>query len=87
MTNPLLDQWTTPYETPPFDLINITHFRPALEASINEASRSIEGITRNSESPTFENTIEALDRSCEKIGRIAAILFNLNNADILQKFI
>ena len=81
MINPLLDQWTTPYESPPFDLFDISHFRPALEASINEASISIEAIAENPELPTFQNTVEALDRCCEKTGKIAAILFNLNNAE------
>jgi peptidyl-dipeptidase Dcp len=81
MTNPLLDQWETPFGTPPFDLIEVSHFRPAINAAIDEASAEIEKIAGNKLKPTFRNTIEALEKCCEKTGRIAAVLFNLNNAE------
>ncbi len=85
MINPLLDKWRTPNETPPFDLIEVSHFRPAIEAAVREASAEIEKIAGNLEIPTFENSVDALDRCCEKTGRIAAILFNLNNADTTRE--
>lgn len=81
MINPLLDQWNTPYETPPFGQIRVSHFKPAIETAIAEASEAIKRIASSSEQPTFENSVAALDRCCEKTGRIAAILFNLNNAE------
>ncbi|HEY5469490.1 MAG TPA: M3 family metallopeptidase [Bacteroidales bacterium] len=80
MINPLLDKWNTPFETPPFDIIETAHFKPAIEVAINSASLEINSITENPDSPTFENTIAALDLSGEILGRISAILFNLNNA-------
>jgi peptidyl-dipeptidase Dcp len=81
MDNPILLHWDTPYETPPFDLIGINHFKPAAEEAIISAGREIDLITENPENPTFENTIAALDRIGEKLGKVSAVLFNLNSAE------
>lgn len=80
MINPLLNIWNTPFETPPFNIIETAHFKPAMEEAINSAEIEIKSITENPDSPTFENTIAALDFSGEILGRISSILFNLNNA-------
>ncbi len=81
MINPLSGKWSTPYETPPFHLIETSHFRPAVEEAIRSASAEIGIITENQEGPTFENTVAALERCGEKLARISAVLFNLNNAE------
>jgi len=81
MSNPLLESWRTPYETPPFHLITINHFRPAIDEAIRSASEEIRQITENPEPPTFENTVATLDNCGEKLGQISAILFNLNSAE------
>jgi peptidyl-dipeptidase Dcp len=81
MNNPLLQNWSTPFETPPFNLIEPAHFKPAIEEAIKSATLEIDGITGNSDAPTFENTIAALDLSGETLGRISSILFNLNSAE------
>ncbi len=81
MSNPLLDDWDSPWETPPFHLITTAGFRPAVEEAIKIALDEIKQITGNPDPPTFENTVAALDRSGQKLGRIAAILFNLNSAE------
>jgi peptidyl-dipeptidase Dcp len=81
MINPLLESWCTPFETPPFQLIEINHFRPAIEEAISFARKEIRLITENPEPPTFENTVVALDNCGEKLGQISSILFNLNSAE------
>ncbi len=81
MNNPLLDRWNTPFETPPFHLINPGHFRPAADIAIREALEEIVAIAENPEPPTFENTVAALDRSGSRLNRLATILFNLNSAE------
>ena len=81
MSNPLLEHWDTPWEAPPFHLIQIPHYRPAIEGAIKMALDEIELITVNPEPPNFENTVAALDRCGQKLGRISAILFNLNSAE------
>lgn len=81
MINPLLQRWETQYEAPPFNDIDISHFRPAAEEAIKEAAAEIEYISSNPVLPDFFNTIDALDRTGEKLDRITSILFNLNNAE------
>jgi len=81
MNNPLLAVWNTPFGTPPFNLIKIDHFRPAIEEAIRLAMQEIGSITENTGQADFENTVAALDRSGEKLGEITSILFNLNSAE------
>jgi len=79
--NPLLQQWNTPFGVPPFEKIKVAHFLPAIKASIEEGREEIDSIIKNPEPPTFANTIEALELSGKKLGRITSILFNLNSAE------
>jgi peptidyl-dipeptidase Dcp len=81
MINPLLQEWKTPFNTPPFPEIKTSHFKPAVEEAIRSSTEEINLITDNIEQPTFDNTIAALDRSGESLGRITSILFNLNSAE------
>jgi len=79
--NPLLGKWDTPFGSPPFDLIKTDHFKPAAEEAIRYASKEIEAVTSNPDPADFSNTIEALERAGETLGRIASVLFNLNSAE------
>ncbi len=81
MENPLLQKWNTPFETPPFQAIVTDHFRPAIEAAVETARQEINSITGNTDPPTFENTIAALERAGATLGKITPILFNLNSAE------
>jgi peptidyl-dipeptidase Dcp len=81
MSNPLLEHWDTPFDTPPFHLFEPGHFKPAIEEAIRSAAEEINRIAEKSESPTFENTVAALERSGELLGRISLTLFNLNSAE------
>jgi hypothetical protein len=80
MTNPLLSDFTTPFATAPFHLIKPEHFLPAVKGAITEAKQEIENI-KSQPLPSFENTIEALDRGGKRLGIISAIFFNLNSAE------
>ncbi|WP_179008740.1 M3 family metallopeptidase [Winogradskyella forsetii] len=73
--------FNTPYNTAPFSKIKTEDFMPAFKVAINKAKAEIDDITANSEAPTFENTIEALDYSGEELDRISSIFFNLNSAE------
>jgi peptidyl-dipeptidase Dcp len=81
MINPLLHAWDTPFGSPPFDKIHISHYKPAIRAAIRIASAEIKAITHNAEPPDFNNTIAALEKSGELIGKITSVLFNLNSAE------
>jgi peptidyl-dipeptidase Dcp len=79
--NPLLQEWKTPFNIPPFDLIRPGHFKPAVEYAIEEARREIDEIISSGEEPDFHNTVEALERAGSLLNRITPILFNLNSSD------
>jgi len=84
----LTSTFTTKHNTAPFSQIRIEDYKPAFEANITKARAEIDAIINNPESPTFENTIEALDFSGEALDRLSSIFFNLNSAetcDELQK--
>ncbi|APQ17903.1 M3 family metallopeptidase [Maribacter hydrothermalis] len=75
--NPLL----SPFDTAPFSQIKNEHFKPAFLQSIEDARAEIDAITNNTEAPTFENTIEALEFSGQQLDRISSVFFNLNSAE------
>ena len=71
----------TQYNTAPFSKIKNEDFLPAFKTAIESAKKEINVIVNNTEKPTFENTIEALDYSGEELDRISSIFFNLNSAE------
>jgi len=88
MGNPLLGEYKTPHGVPPFELIKTEHFVPAYVEAIKQNSDEIATIVNNSEAPTFENTIEALEYSGKLLSKINATFNNLNQSltsDEMQK--
>jgi len=85
MSNPLLAEWTTPFGLPPFDKISDDDFAPALDAALNEARANIAGIADNENEPSFENTIDALELSEEKLSRVLSTFYNLAGTDANPK--
>lgn len=81
MNNPLLKKFDTPFTTAPFSKIKNKHFKPAFVEGIKLAKEEIDDIINNSDVPTFENTIEALDFSGQILDRISSVFFNLNSAE------
>lgn len=79
--NPLLTHWHTVHNTVPFSKIALEHYAPAIETLITEAQNRIEAIAGNCEAPTFENTIEAYERSSDRLGLVCGVLFNLNSSN------
>ena len=80
MSNPLLTAFNTPFSTAPFTEILPSHYQPAFIEAIGEAKKEIEAIKLVT-LPTFENMVEALERSGKKLGIISSIFFNLNSAE------
>lgn len=80
-TNPFLTEWDTPYGIPPFEQISTTDYLPAIEAGIEQQEQEIEAITSNTEEPTFENTIEALEQSGSILAKVSGVLFNVTETD------
>ena len=88
--NPFLGEWETPYGIPDFNSIKEKHYLPAIEYGIRQQQSEIDAIIANSEAPTFENVVEAYERSGAVLGRVSAVLFNVSESDAtesLQKIV
>jgi peptidyl-dipeptidase Dcp len=81
--NPLLadpDTWGTPFNVLPLDKIRDEHYMPAMLEGMRAQKAEIAAIAGNPDSPTFENTIVALERSGSLLGRAASAFFPRNSA-------
>lgn len=79
--NPFLEEYTTPYQTPPFDKIKTEHYEPAMLEGMKQQDAEIEAIISNPEPPTFKNTVVTLERSGELLDRVVEVFFNLLEAE------
>ncbi len=86
--NPLIAEWNTPFEVPPFDKIKNSDFKPALLEGIKDHEKEIKDIVDDKSKPTFENVIVAIESSGELLNKVTTVLYNLTSAytnDDLQK--
>ncbi|MGE5679989.1 MAG: M3 family metallopeptidase [Bacillota bacterium] len=86
--NPLLKEWNTPFKTPPFSQIKTEDYLPAIEEAIKEHNLEIEAIVNNSKKPTYQNTIEAIEKSGSLLSRVNRVFNAMSTAitnDEMQK--
>ena len=81
MANPFFTPSSLPYGLPPFDQIRPEHFIPAYERAMRINLQEVNTITANPDSPNFDNTILALERSGDDLRRVSRVFGNLNGAD------
>ena len=89
-TNPFFTEWNTPYGIPDFEAVQEKHYVPAVEAGIRQQQSEIDAIIANQDVPTFENVVEAYERSGAILDRVIGVLFNLSETDgteSLQKIV
>jgi peptidyl-dipeptidase Dcp len=79
--NPLLQPWTGEYGLPPFARARPGHFAPAFEAAMREHLAEVGAIGDSSEPPSFDNTVDALDRAGRLFDRIAGLFYNLASSE------
>ncbi|MFV8355280.1 M3 family metallopeptidase [Flavobacterium sp. XS1P32] len=77
----LTSTFNTKHNTAPFAAIKLEDYKPAFIENIAAAKTEIDAIITNSDVPTFENTIVALDFAGEQLDRLSSIFFNLNSAE------
>lgn len=80
-SNPFLSEYNTPFEVPPFDKIQLEHYKPAFMQGMEEEAKEVEAIANNPEAATFENTIVALDQSGKLIRKVSSVFYGQNSAD------
>jgi len=73
LDNPLLADWTTPDEAPPFDHITPEHFRPAYARALADHEAEIAAITADPAPPSFDNTIAALELAGRTLSRVGDV--------------
>ena len=78
--NPFYSPSTLPFEAPDFDAISIEHYRPAFEEGMERELEEIDSIATNPDEPTFENTIVAMERAGQLLGRVSNVFYNLTSA-------
>jgi peptidyl-dipeptidase Dcp len=72
--NVLLADWKGPYEgVPPWDQSKPELYDVAIQVAIDELKREAAAIANNPESPTFANTIEASDKTGERISNVLSM--------------
>jgi len=86
--NPFLSEFNTPFNVPPFDKIEEAHYLPAFNEGMTQQNQEIKAIINNTEAPTFENTIEALEKTGALLTNVDYVFSNLKSAhtnDEIQK--
>ena len=77
--NPFLRVSQLQMSYPEFNLIRSEHYLPAFELGMKEHLREIREIVEQ-ETPTFENTIVALELSGQIYSRVARVFFSMSSA-------
>ncbi len=80
-SNPLLGEYRAYDQAPPFDEIQAEDYLPAFREAMTRQNREIEDIVQNPETPTFDNTIRAMELSGSDLTRIQNIFFLVYGAD------
>ncbi|MFO7620019.1 MAG: M3 family metallopeptidase [Bacteroidales bacterium] len=80
MANPFFSEYNTPFDVPPFEKIMAKHYMPAFEKGMTDGRKEIDAIVKNRKTPTFENTVEALDHAGELLTRVASVFFAQSSA-------
>ncbi|MFA5511527.1 MAG: M3 family metallopeptidase [Candidatus Kapaibacterium sp.] len=79
--NPFMKDYNTPFGVPPFDKIKLEHYMPAFKEGIKQHIDEVRAISGNSESPTFENTIIALERSGSLLDKVSSVFYNMMSSN------
>ena len=81
MDNPLQTEWTNAFGLAPFDQIKDRHFAPAIDRALASTRVKIGRIANAKDTPSFVNTIDALEQADHDLGRILSVFYNLASAD------
>lgn len=85
-TNPVLMKWDTQFGVPPYDKVSIEDYKPAILFAMEKHSAEIDAIVKNTEAPTFENTIVAYDKAGELLGRASTMLGGITSANTTPEY-
>lgn len=78
--NPFFSVSTLPYQAPPFDVIDDSHYRPAFDEGVRQQRAEIRAIIDNPQPASFANTLEALEQSGQLLARVTRVFFAMAGA-------
>ena len=81
MTNPLLSDWTTPFQMTPFDQIKDDDFAPAFETALKAHKAEIDAIAGQDMPASFENTVGALEAAGAALDKVLSVFYSVAGAD------
>ena len=79
--NPFFETYKTPHQTIPFNEIKTEHYFPAFQEGMKQHTAEIESIVNNTQKPTFENTIETLEKSGMLLSKVGSAFYNLLSSE------
>lgn len=80
-SNPFMKKSTLQYQTPQFDQIKDSDYKPAFDYGLKQQLYEIQQITSSAAAPTFENTILPLELSGEVLNRARIVFDNLQSSN------
>lgn len=83
--NPFMKAYTTPFEVPPFDKIDTSHYMPAFIEGMAQHNAEIDSVINNPAEPDFANTILAFDKSGKLLAKVSNVFFNLTESNTNEK--
>lgn len=81
MNNIFLEPFAGDHELVPFDKISVRDFEIDISDAIDVHNCEIEQITGQTDAPTFQNTIVALERSGQMLGRVLGVFYPMLSAN------
>jgi len=75
--NPLIKEWNTPHQTPPFNDIKTEHFLPAFKFAVEVAEKEIETIAKSKQNATFQTVVIPLENAGRLLTRVSGVFYNL----------
>ena len=81
MINPLLADWSTPFQIAPFNAISDDDFAPALDEALAAHDAEIAAIAQNVSPASFENVIGALESAGGALDKVLSVFFTVAGAD------
>uniref|UniRef100_UPI0040292453 M3 family metallopeptidase n=1 Tax=Phocaeicola coprophilus TaxID=387090 RepID=UPI0040292453 len=81
MSNPFLEPYHTLHDATPFDRIQLSDYEPAMREGMRQEDEEIQQIINNPETPTFANTILALEHAGKLLDKVTTVFFNLISAE------
>ena len=79
--NPFFSVSLLPYQAPRFDVIDVSHYRPAFDEGVRRQRAEIAAIVNHPQPADFANTLEALEQSGQQLARVTNVFFAMAGAE------